>query len=395
MPTGSWRRALVDRGARSAKTKPKPRRISGPSASRSTIIVDVDIREWWALTAWVATAPPKPPDRAPPVPPVFDGNVLRATVVDVVLDVDFGFVVEVVDVGFKTGARPPFRFRLRLATLWTVVAVRLLAAGRVLAPAVDTSFTTTDPTRPIASAVTAIVARRRRRPPVEHQAAETRMDQLPPVTLRNDARPIASIPTPSAANPATSERSPPPVNGRFEGVIAVVVDVEPGAWTVDDVEGFVVDVEPCSWTVELVDAPSVEVDIPIVVEVDELVEVLVVVETLVEDRGTVVVVVVVRAVLDVLGTVVVEDSVLVEVLAIVVEVVAQFDSSWLASACPCGCPSKDQWSSASTVCVPDPTEIEMTSVADGPSKVKSCWATSTPSIITDSCDVAVTSGKLS
>ncbi|HEY5078087.1 MAG TPA: hypothetical protein VIJ48_11320, partial [Acidimicrobiia bacterium] len=87
-------------------------------------------------------------------------------------------------------------------------------------------------------------------------------------------------------------------------------------------------------------------------------EVLVVVETLVEDRGTVVVVVVVRAVLDVLGTVVVEDSVLVEVLAIVVEVVAQFDSSWLASACPCGCPSKDQWSSASTVCVPDPTENE-------------------------------------
>ncbi|HEY5078086.1 MAG TPA: hypothetical protein VIJ48_11315 [Acidimicrobiia bacterium] len=163
------------------------------------------------------------------MPPVFDGDVLRATVVDVVLDVDFGFVVEVVEVGFTTRALPPFRFRLRLATLWTVVAVRLLAAGRVLAPAVDTSFTTTDPTTPIASAVTAIVAKRRRRPPVEHPAAETRMDQLPPVTLRNDARPIASIPTPSAASPATSERSPPPVNGRFEGVTVVVVDVEPGA----------------------------------------------------------------------------------------------------------------------------------------------------------------------
>jgi hypothetical protein len=45
--------------------------------------------------------------------------------------------------------------------------------------------------------------------------------------------------------------------------------------------------------------------------------------------------------------------------------------------------------------VPDPTEIEMTSFADGPSNVKSRVATSTLSILTDSCDVAVTSGKLS
>ncbi len=144
----------------------------------------------------------------------------------------------------------------------------------------------------------------------------------------------------------------------------------------------------------LVDGPIV-VDTPIVVDVDELVDVVVTVDALVEDLGTVVaVVVVVRAVVDVLGTLVDEDGVL-EVLGIVVEVVAQSDSSWLASACPWGWPSKDHWSFAATVCVPDPTEIEMMSVADGPSNVKSFAATSTSSILTDSCDVAVVSGKLS
>jgi hypothetical protein len=204
--------------------------------------------------------------------------------------------------------------------------------------------------------------------------------------------PTASIPTPSAASPAASERPPEPVKGRFRfGVLVVVVDVDPCSWTVEDVEGLVVvDVEPCSWTVEVVDERIV-VLVERVVDVDELVDVLA--DALVEDLGTVVLVVV-DLVVDVLGIVVVEDSV-VELLGIVVEVVAQSDSSWCASACPCGCPSNDHWSCASTVCVPDPTEIDMTSVADGPSNVKSRVATSTLSILTDSCDLAVTSGKLS
>ncbi|HEY5172345.1 MAG TPA: hypothetical protein VIK54_11535 [Acidimicrobiia bacterium] len=161
---------------------------------------------------------------------------MRATVVDVVLVVDLD--VEVVVVGRATRMLTRFRLRWCLAALPTAIFTFFAAFGtvvvvtcgttasRVLAPAVDTSFRTTGPTMPIASAATAIVAMRRRRRPATQSPPGTSINQLPPVALRRDARPIASIPTPSAASAATSERSPEPVKARlpFGGVLVVVVD---------------------------------------------------------------------------------------------------------------------------------------------------------------------------
>jgi hypothetical protein len=138
----------------------------------------------------------------------------------------------------------------------------------------------------------------------------------------------------------------------------------------------VVEVEPCSRTV--VGDATVVVDVRIVVvDVDVLVE-AVVTDVLVDVFGDVVVEVV-------------DVDVLVE--AVVVEVGAQSESSWRSSAEPCGLPLKAHWSVAWTVCVPGPIEIAMTSTADGPSNAKSRCAASTPSMRTDSCDVAVTFGK--
>jgi hypothetical protein len=80
--------------------------------------------------------------------------------------------------------------------------------------------------------------------------------------------------------------------------------------------------------------------------------------------------------------------------AVVVDVDEHFESSRRSEALPRGAPSNVHEAVASTVCVPEGTDIAMVSEPVGPTNVKSRCAISTPSSDTVSCDVAaVISGK--